>query len=494
MDIKKIFSDLRSRWYTFLAKIFDESYMLKHGIRNRYGLKILRTLYLSVKGFGRDDCPLHSTALTYNTLLAFVPALVVMIALGRVFGGEELLQEKVIQWTTDLATKVEQVATDRYHLLHGASANPSSTTSAVVPMSKNLALTQSFTADLVTTSNKLLKRVSEINFKALGFVGFGGLILMVISMLSKIEKTFNKIWGVANGRRLWRKFSDYLAIILLVPALLSVFLSIPVIDMLHNVFYTAAADVLSDAVNNTYVNKMLVTCGIALVFALVYMIIPNTKVKFTHALVGGLIVAVLLAGWLWLCMVLQIGVVKASRIYGSLAVLPIILLWVLISWQIILYGAEFASALKNDMDCDYNVNGKNVSFASKLTLMMAIIIDNIDLMINKPDQNFCVEDFAKRYTLPIRLLNEVISNMENLNYISPVDTKEGYYSFKRSPADMTVAQVTGDFARLGLNKSSAGLGRLNKDGVKLVEKVDDALRNDFKNRSLRDFVIENMKV
>jgi membrane protein len=313
-------------------------------------------------------------------------------------------------------------------------------------------------------------------------------------MLSKIEKTFNKIWGVAKGRPLWRKFADYLAIILLVPALLSVFLSIPVIDLINNFFVIKGAYVLKDAVNNTYVNRLLVTCGIAVVFALVYVVIPNTKVKFTHAFVGGLIVAVLLVSWLWLCMILQIGVVKASRVYGSLAVLPIILLWVLISWQIILYGAEFASALKNDMDCDYNVDGKNVSFASKLTLVMAIIIDNIDLMINKGGKDFCVEDFARRYTLPIRLLNEIILNLEELNYIAPVDDKGGYYCFKRSPADLTVAQVTGDFARLGLNNSAAGLGRVNKDIMGLVKKVDEALRADFKDVSLRDFVLKDAKV
>lgn len=482
IDIKKIFLDVRKKWNNFLAKIFDESYMKDHGILNKYALKFLRAFYLSIKGFARDDCPLHSTALTYNTLLAFIPILIVTIALGRVFGGEELLQTKVMQWTSDVAQKVEQVATDRYQLLHGGKTN---TTTSV---SKDLLFSQSFTADLKNTSEKLLTRISDINFKALGFIGFGGLIFMVISMLSKIEKTFNKIWGVAKGRPLWRKFADYLAIILIVPALLSIFLSLPVLDMINNIFYSKAANVLNDAVNNAFINKSLVLTGIAFVFALVYIIIPNTKVKFTHALVGGFIAAILLAVWLWLCMVLQLGVVRSSRIYGSLAVLPIILLWVLISWQIILYGAEFASALMNDMDCDYSVDGKKVSFASKLTLVMAIIIDNIDLMINKDGQNFCVENFAKKYTLPIRLLNEVISNLESLNYISAVEAQPGFYSFKRSPADLTVAQVTGDFARLGLNNSNAGLGRVPKEIKGLVEKVDNALRDDFKDVSLREFV------
>jgi len=485
IDIKKIFLDARKKWNTFLAKIFDESYMKDHGVFNKHALKFLRAFYLSIKGFGRDDCPLHSTALTYNTLLAFIPILIVTVALGRAFGGEELLQDKVMQWTSDLAQKVEQVATDRYHLLH-----PGSTTNITSSVSRDLAFTQSFTTDLKTTSEKLLTQVSELKFKALGFIGFGGLIFMVISMLSKIEKTFNKIWGVAKGRTIWRKFSDYLAIILLVPALLSIFLSLPVLDMIHHLFYSKAVNVLNDAVNNAFVNRCLILSGIALVFALVYIIIPNTKVKFTHALVGGFIAAILLFVWLWFCMVMQVGVVKSSRIYGSLAVLPIVLLWVLISWQIILYGAEFASALMNDMDCDYSVDGKNVSFASKLTLVMAIVIDNIDLMINKDGQNFCVEDFAKKYTLPIRLLNEVISNLESLNYISAVDSQPGFYSFKRSPADLTVAQVTGDFARLGLNNSNAGLGRVPKEIMELVEKVDEALRADFKNVSLREFVVE----
>jgi membrane protein len=483
IDIKKIFLDAQKKWNAFLAKIFDENDLDDKGAFNKHVRKFLRAFYLSIKGFARDDCQLHSTALTYNTLLAFIPILIVTIALGRAFGGEELLQSKVVQWTSDLATKVEQVATDRHDLLH-----PGAATNMTASVSRDLAFTQSFTTDLKNTSENLLTRVSELNFKALGFIGFGGLIFMVISMLSKIEKTFNKIWGVAKGRNIWRKFSDYLAIILLVPALLSIFLSIPVLDLVHHIFYGKAVNVLNDAVNNVFVNRCLVLSGIALVFALVYMIIPNTKVKFIHALVGGFIVALLLAGWLWFCMVMQVGVVKASRIYGSLAVIPIILLWVLISWQIILYGAEFASALMNNMDCDYSVDGKNVSFASKLTLVIAIVIDNIDLMINKNGQNFCVEDFAKEYKLPTRLLNEIISDLDDLDYISAVESQPGFYSFKRSPADLTVAQVTGDFAHLGLNDTNAGLGRVPKNIMELVKKVDKALQNDFKNTSLRDFV------
>jgi membrane protein len=483
IDIKKIFLDVQKKRHDFLSKIFDESYMKDYGGLKKHALKFLRAFYLSIRSFGRDECPLHSTALTYNTLLAFIPILVVTIALGRAFGGEELLQDKVMKLTSDVAQNIEQMATDRYKLQHGGKTN---TTDSV---SSDLLFAQSFTVDLKNTSEKLLKRISELNFKALGFVGFGGLIFMVISMLSKIEKTFNKIWGVVKGRPIWRKFADYLAIILLVPALLSIFLSLPVLDMINHLFYSKAANVLDVAVNNAFINKCLVLAGVSLVFALVYIIIPNTKVKFTHALVGGFVAALLLAGWLWLCMALQIGVVKASRIYGSLAVLPIILLWVLISWQIILYGAEFASALKNDMDCDYSVDGKNVSFASKLTLIMAIIIDNIDLMINKDGQNFSVEYFAKKYTLPIRLLNEAISYLESLNYISAVEAQPGVYCFKRSPADLTVAKVAGDFARLGLNNSDAGLNRVPKDIKELVEKIDNALRDDFKDVSLRDFVV-----
>jgi membrane protein len=263
----------------------------------------VQVLWLTIDNFQKDNCLLRASALTFYSLLSVVPVAAMAFGIAKGFGFERRLERELYEKFSGQEAILEQVIEFAHSLL----ANTRGGTMAGV-----------------------------------------GLVLLfwaVIKVLSHIEGSFNHIWQARRSRTLVRKFSDYLTIMLISPILIllsssaTVYITSRVHTMAENV---ALVEMVSPLL--TWSLQLIPYALIWLVFFLIYMIMPNTRVPVVAGLLGGIIAGTLFQVVQWGYVAFQIGAARYNAIYGSFAALPLFLIWLQSSWMIVLLGAELGHA------------------------------------------------------------------------------------------------------------------------------------------------------
>jgi membrane protein len=253
-----------------------------------------RVLVLTVWKFNAvDKGLLRASALTYSTLLSLVPLLALMFAVLKGFGVQRRLEPLLVK--------------------HIAMGNPE-------------------------VVHQIIEYVDNTKIGALGALGLVALLFTAVSVLSNIERSFNDIWQVRRGRHVFRKVADYIAMLVVGPILLLASLSLGTV--LQTSGAAATLELLGPVQNLLLHAAPYVSIWVAL--ALVYLLMPNRRVPLGAAVLGGVV-----AGTLWkiaegLYIQFQFGMAKYNAIYGAMAQLPMLLVWVYLSWCLVLLGAELA--------------------------------------------------------------------------------------------------------------------------------------------------------
>src|SRR5439155_7500124 len=191
--------------------------------------------------------------------------------------------------------------------------------------------------------DKIQTFITNVHSGALGLSGTVALVFVAIGLLSTIEATFNDIWGVQRGRNWFVRVIHYWAAITLGPLVI-----ILVMGLAIGAQFQSVQNLLKDTpIIGGLAFKLIpffVLCGS---FTLLYELMPNTRVHWRAALVGGVV-----AGALWVAnsnfnALFASKVVSASKIYGSLGAIPIFLFGLYLSWTILLFGAQVAYAYQN---------------------------------------------------------------------------------------------------------------------------------------------------
>jgi membrane protein len=251
--------------------------------------------------FKSDNCSLYAAALTFITLLSLIPFLAFLFAIAKGLGIQNYIQNIIL---AKLALGKQQIYLN------------------------------------------IIKYIQNTNLTTLGSVGIIFLFLVIIRLLSFIEEVFNVIWKVEASRKITRKISDYLSIVTLCPIFL--FLAITFTATLSS---STILEKLSRFhwLSDIYLSflKLLPFLSIWFAFCIFYMFMPNTKVNFSSALLAGIISGTLWQITQWLYLKFQIGIARYNAIYGTFASLPIFMIWLYVSWEIILAGAEFAFVHQN---------------------------------------------------------------------------------------------------------------------------------------------------
>jgi membrane protein len=294
-----------------------------------------RIAIVSWREFWRDNILLRASALTFAVILAIVPVLALSTAVLKGLGAGDQMRGAAHQFISSLAVEMVQEAD-----LAGEAPE------AAAPRTEQQILDQTFYHHLSRAVDTIFDYVDGTNFATLGIMGMIGLFITVISLLATIEDSMNAVWDARAGRPLRRKVMDYLALILLLPlavniamAVLAAFQSAPASRMVEQLFPVAL-------VGQLLVN-LLIFGLLAATLTICYRFLPNSRVNFRPALIGGIIGGI---AWLLLQSLyinLQLGVSRYNAIYGSFATLPLFLLWVYSSWVIFLAGAEISFAAQH---------------------------------------------------------------------------------------------------------------------------------------------------
>ena len=264
--------------------------------------RICQILYLTIRFFTRKRVMAQASALTYSTLLAIVPILAVVFAIARGFGYNKYIE----YWFRDTFSSQPQAADSIVGFVNGY---------------------------LVHTQSGI-------------FLGIGLIFMLytVLMLMNNVEETFNEIWQVSNSRPIMRSFVNYLAMFLLFPILiivstgLTVFMATIAKSVSRDTFLGFALPQLLDL--TTYIIITLLFIGL-------YVYMPNTKVRFSCAVVPGILAGIAMQVLQMFYIHSQIWVTGYNAIYGSFAALPLFMLWVQISWTICLFGAQLTFTNQN---------------------------------------------------------------------------------------------------------------------------------------------------
>lgn len=292
-----------------------------------------------LKGYLDNHVSMHAAGLTYYSLLAIVPILCVLLLVARTFRADEFVKEQINGQIDAMITNIESGQDDDLATVAVISEEQ---------RAQKKELAHEFGLRARALSDQVFTRIDNFDLSALGWIGSLALIWTVFSSIGMVEVSFNEIWGVGKPRPFQRRVGVYLLVALVVPVLFALAMSVPILGIIKNIVARTVgvanqtkwlSDGLIMFLDSPFLRYVLIFVSTSLNFAFLYWVMPNCCVRFKHALQGGMITAVLIGLWIKICAILQVGIANSSALYGSLALLPIVLAWMYMSWQIILLGA-----------------------------------------------------------------------------------------------------------------------------------------------------------
>ncbi len=382
------------------------------GGAKRFFVQSLRILLVAIKEFISDQCALRASALTFYTLLSIVPVMAMAFAVAKGFGFQNMLERELLE---QFAGQQEVI-------------------NKVIEYARTM---------LEQTKGGLLAGI-----------GAAALLWAVIKVMNNIEQSFNDIWANTVPRSLGKKFSDYLSIILVAPVLLIMSGSVTVLIVSQVTLITEKVSVLgifSPLI--LFLLQLLPYVVIWGLFTFVYMFMPNVRVSIRSALVGGIVAGTVFKLLQWAYIYFQVGVSRYNAIYGSFAALPLFLVWLHLSWLVVLFGAEISFAHQNGEEYELEPESRNISGALKKKLSLSVLHLLVKTFQNG-ERALTDGQISDTLNLPIRLVRESLNDLFTSGLITKAIVAEGAadaWQPARDINDMTVAAVWETLDKSGLN-------------------------------------------
>lgn len=379
-------------------------------------LKPLRLIVLTAKGFVRDNCALQASALTFYSLLSIVPVVAMAFGIAKGFGLDQRLEKQL------------------YIRFAGQ---------------------EEILAKVIGFARSLLE-----NTKGGLIAGIGVILLFwsAIKVLSHIENTLNHIWKV-QARSSIRKFTDYLSILLISPLLVVVSSSVNVYITTQVTAMTGRLALLQAASPIIFLLLKLLPFGLIwLLFILIYMVIPNTHVRLSSAVLAGIIGGTIYQITQGIYISAQVLVSKYNAIYGSFAALPLFLIWLQLSWMIVLIGAEISQAHQNISQFSMTADFGKISTHDQHRYALYILRLIIERFKQGQDP-LTADQVAKHLKLPAALVRQLVAYLHEAALISAVAAKKNNGPVTYQPArdirGITIASVLEALNQRGENSWSA---------------------------------------
>jgi len=344
-------------------------------------IKQLRILLLATRGFSQDQCPLRASALTFYSLLSIVPVVAMAFGIAKGFGFQEILEKQLLERFSGQEEVMVRVVDFAHSLLE--------------------------------------------NTKGGMIVGIGIIVLLwtVIKLLGHIEGSFNDIWEVKKPRSYGRKFSDYLSIMLISPLLI-------ILSSSATVFITTKIALITEKVALVelfspmiFLMLKLIPYGLVwILFIFTYILMPNTKVNFSAGFFGGIIAGTIFQLAQLAYILFQVWVAKYNAIYGSFAALPLFLIWMQLSWLIVLLGAEISFAYQYVDTYEFEPDRRQISPAFKRILTLQIA-HRVISTFSKGKMALTSSNLSQALEIPIRLVQQLLDELVESEIFSIIEIK-----------------------------------------------------------------------
>ena len=354
--------------------LWRQSHIGVHSPKKRLLYRLLQTIILVGRGFKDQVLVVRANSLSFALLFAFIPMMALIYAIARGFGFEEVLKE----------------------IISGsflAEAN-------IAPV-------------LLEWIERYLETAREGLFLGIGLIV---LIWAVYAFFNMLENSFNSIWNVKKTRSFGRRLTNYVMTLLLVPILVVVTSGISI--------FLNSTEVLAPVLQaiepiRKFMLRFIPFVATSAVFIWIFMAIPNTKVKFSSAIIPGVVMGLLYQVVQALSMFLVVLFARMSIVYGAFSAIPLVLIWLNITCWLLLIGAELAFAIQNNDLFAYERDIENMSRRYKDYVMLYLL----SVIVRRFEQGTSpqtAKQMAEDNQLPIRLVQQLLSRLEETSIVRRV--------------------------------------------------------------------------
>ncbi|HVR87276.1 MAG TPA: YihY/virulence factor BrkB family protein [Planctomycetota bacterium] len=416
--------------------------------------RALRMGVLIVEGFIKTDVFMLSAALTYQVIFALVPLLVVMLAVVKGVGGFSSAGGRVQQFLLEnILPRMGEPP------VKGAEGG-------------------------ATIAEQIDKFINNVNATAVGAIGVVALLYTSISLLNSIENVFNRIWGIKNPRTILRRLTVYWTFLTLSPVLLAASLSMTGVVQSNQLYVWLTTHVpyfgTATLVLTPYVVAWIMFTGF-------YIFMPNTRVHPGAALIGALISGSAWEGMKTIYFWYNTHVVTNYKFYGSLGTIPVFLLWIYLSWIIVLFGAEVAFAAQHVNTYRREIEQMKLSAADRDRLALVIAVEVVKPFIaGAPPPTG--EAVALRLNSPVRIVNEILYELSMqgiLRIVTLSNQKDAGYLPSQDPTVTTARDVVRAVRTYGDQGALPG-GEKSEAIYRLLDHAESEAMGPLSAVSLRD--------
>ena len=409
----------------------------------RWAVRQYKLLFYTVQGLSSHGTMVRSAALTFYTLMSLVPVVALVFAVVKGFGLAEGLEQNLYE---------------------------------VLPQSPEVI------DYVVGFAQKALARTQG------GWVALVGVLTLfwaVIKVFGSIEDAFNNIWEVRSTRSAARKYGDYIAVVVVAP----------ILWVISSSMGNYAAEILGVAGSPAL--EVLSRAGSLVVawvmFTFIYVVLPSTKVRFTAALTAGVVAGTAFVLFQWGYVYLQRWMTSYNAIYGSFAALPLFLLWMQISWEILLLGGELSFAYQNVARFDEERESLLVSYDCRRKLMVGVML-LVSRAFREGRGAVSFSEIRDRLDVPTRIMNNILYTLVQARMLNEIRTEGTDYDLEYAPArDISTLRVYDILSAV----DSHGFGRDTIDMrsnrelrrcAEVVERLKDVTRASAENVLLIDIM------
>ena len=410
-------------------------------------IRQMRIILLAANGFDEDKCQLRASALTFYSMLSIVPILAMIFGVAKGFGFQIALEKQLMENFAEHHEVLDQV---------------------------------------MSFANALLNNTRG------GLIAGVGVVLLfwtVMKVLGNIEDSFNDIWEIKRPRAMVRKFSDYFSIMLIAPLLMLLSGSL-------TVYVTTQITHIMDSIHVLNYLDGLVSFGLRfipyalvwLLFTFMYIVMPNTKVDIRSALFAGIIAGTCFQLVEWGYINFQIGVGRYNAIYGSFAALPLFLIWLQVSWLVVLFGAEISFAHQNVDRYELEIDASQVTFEKKqlLTILVAHLFVK---RFSQGEPAYTTREVADELEIPIRIVRQVIFELIEIGVISEIKTENPKivsYQPARSIEVLSIKYIIDKLNTQGVDEIPEGNSPVVKEIKHSLEEFKGLIGKSTANKLLKD--------
>ena len=349
----------------------------------RWAVRQYKLLFYTVQGLSSHGTMVRSAALTFYTLMSLVPVVALVFAVVKGFGLADGLEQNLYE---------------------------------VLPQSPEVI------DYVVDFAQKALARTQG------GWVALVGVLTLfwaVIKVFGSIEDAFNNIWEVKGTRSAARKYSDYIAVVVIAP----------ILWVVSSSFGNYAAEILGVA-GSPALEVLSRAASLAVtwvMFTFIYVVLPGTKVRLTSALTAGIVAGTVFLLFQWGYVYLQRWMTSYNAIYGSFAALPLFLLWMQISWEILLLGGELSFAYQNAARFDEERESLLVSYDCRRKLMVGVVV-LVARAFRDGRGAVSFSEIRDRLDVPTRIMNNILFTLVQARMLNEIRTEGTEYDLEYAPA------------------------------------------------------------